>query len=322
MNAALQRAFRKPWVGPLAALILLWIVFVALRPDTFASANNFITMMRQTVVVSIAAVGMTMIIVSGGIDLSIGSSVALTSVVVAKLLVAGHGPVVAALGGIAAATAAGALNGVLVARLGLLPFIATLATMTALRGAAKGLANEQKIDAPARGLDVLLAPLAPDRAFLLFPTGVWIALALAVVASVVLGSTRFGRHVFAIGSNEHTARLCGVRVEPTKLAVYALAGTCAGLAGVMEFSTLTVGDPTTAAGLELDVIAAVVIGGGSLSGGEGSILGAMIGAFLMTVVKTGATHMGMPNWVQEIVTGGIIAVAVGVDRLRHRGRGS
>jgi ribose transport system permease protein len=142
--------------------------------------------------------------------------------------------------------------------------------------------------------------------------------ALAVLAAVALHYTVFGRHVVAIGSNAQTARLCGVPVDRVTVLVYALAGAMTGIAGVLEFSTLTVGDPTDSMGLELEAIAAVVIGGASLSGGQGSIAGAMIGALLMTVIKTGCTHVGLPNWVQEILTGVIIVVAVGIDRVRRR----
>ena len=152
----------------------------------------------------------------------------------------------------------------------------------------------------------------------LMPSAVLLALALALVGAVVLHYTVFGRHVIAIGSNVQTARLCGVPVERVVLAVYALAGALTGVAGVLEFSTLTVGDPTDSLGLELEAIAAVVIGGGSLAGGQGSIAGAMLGALLMTVIKTGSTHVGLPNWVQEILTGVIIVVAVGIDRFRRR----
>jgi ribose/xylose/arabinose/galactoside ABC-type transport system permease subunit len=134
----------------------------------------------------------------------------------------------------------------------------------------------------------------------------------------VLRYTRLGRHIFAIGSNEQAARLCGVHVAPVKISVYTIAALLAGFAGLMQFSRLTVGDPTVALGLELDVIAAVVIGGGSLSGGEGSVVGALVGAMLMTEIKTGCTHMGVANWVQEILTGVIIVAAVALDRLRHR----
>ena len=136
--------------------------------------------------------------------------------------------------------------------------------------------------------------------------------------ALFLRYTRLGRHSFAIGSNEQTARLCGVAVERVKVLVFTLGGVFAGLGGLMQFSRLTKGDPTVAVGLELDVIAAVVIGGGSLSGGEGSILGTIVGALIMTVIASGCTQMGLPNWVQEIITGAIIVAAVAVDRLRHR----
>jgi ribose/xylose/arabinose/galactoside ABC-type transport system permease subunit len=136
--------------------------------------------------------------------------------------------------------------------------------------------------------------------------------------AVLLRYTRPGRHMFAVGSNEQTARLCGVPVERVKLLVYGLSAMFSGIAGVMQFSRLTVGDPTVAVGTELDVIAAVVIGGGSFSGGEGSVLGTMVGALIMTVIRSGCSQMGLPNWVQEMVTGTIIVLAVAVDRLRHR----
>ncbi|RYG30766.1 ABC transporter permease, partial [bacterium] len=128
----------------------------------------------------------------------------------------------------------------------------------------------------------------------------------------------FGRHIFAIGSNEATARLCGVPVNRTKLGIYTLGVALAGIAGVLQFSYTGQGDPTTATGLELDAIAAVVIGGASLAGGQGSILGSLLGATLMTVIANGGTKMNLPNWVQEIVTGVIIVLAVTLDRLRHR----
>jgi ribose/xylose/arabinose/galactoside ABC-type transport system permease subunit len=303
---------RRAWFGPLVALVCVYVVFAILRPDTFARGSNLVTMARQTVVVAIAAVGATLVIVHGGIDLSVGSGVALATVVIASLLKSGHGPIASSLAGIAVLGAAGLLTGAIVTRLKIAPFIVTLGSMSILRGIAKGVADEQKIDVDPRGLDALLTP--PEHG--VFPYGVWIAIAIAVFFAAVLRYTRFGRHVFAVGSNEATARLCGVEVDRVRIAVYAIAGLLAGVAGVMEFSTLTVGDPTDSIGLELEVIAAVVIGGASLSGGEGTIAGSMVGALLMTVIKTGGTHMGLPNWVQEIVTGAIILAAVAIDRAR------
>jgi ribose transport system permease protein len=303
---------RRAWFGPLVALVCVYAVFAILRPDTFARASNLVTMARQTVVVAIAAVGATLVIVHGGIDLSVGSGVALATVVIASLLKSGHGPIAASLAGIAVLGATGLLTGAIVTRLKIAPFIVTLGSMSILRGVAKGVADEQKIDVDPHGLDALLA--VPEHGAL--PYGVWIAVAIAVFFAAVLRYTRFGRHVFAVGSNEATARLCGVEVDRVRIAVYGIAGLLAGVAGVMEFSTLTVGDPTDSIGLELEVIAAVVIGGASLSGGEGTIAGSMVGALLMTVIKTGGTHLGLPNWVQEIVTGAIILAAVAIDRAR------
>ena len=311
-----RAAFRQPWLGPLVALLVVYALFAAAKPDTFAATGVLVAMARETVVVGIAAVGTSMVIASGGIDLSIGSAVALTTVVVASSLRAGHGAVHASIVGIGCAAACGAIIGLLVTRLRVTPFIVTLGAMTILRGAAKGVANEQKIDADPHGLDVLLSPIAGGG----FPPGVWTMLVVAIAIAVVLRSTRFGRHVLAIGSNEATALLCGIRVDRTKVLVYTLAAAFSGLAGVMEFSRLTVGDPTVAIGLELEVIAAVVIGGGSLLGGEASVAGSLVGAFLMTVITTGCTHVGLPNWVEEIVAGAIIVVAVALDRIRQARR--
>jgi ribose transport system permease protein len=305
---------RRPWFGPLLALLLLYVLFAALAPDTFTGGINLMTMARQTVIVAICAVGMTYVIILGGIDLSIGSAVALTTVVVARALQANYPPLLAAGVGLLVPACAGLCNGALVAGLRIPPFIVTLGTMSLLRGAAKGLSGEQKIDADPRGLDAWMTPSAHG----MFPPGVWIAATVAAAAAVALKYTVFGRHVTAIGSNEQAARLCGVPVARVRLAVYALAGALAGLSGILEYATLTVGDPTDSIGLELEVIAAVVIGGASLSGGQGSIVGAMIGALLMTEIKTGCTHIGLPNWVQEILTGAIIVVAVAIDRFRKR----
>ncbi len=188
--------------------------------------------------------------------------------------------------------------------------------MSLLRGAAKGLAKEQKIDCDPRGIDALLDP---STGWPLVPPGVWLVLAFAAMAALALRYTRFGRHVYAVGSNESTALVCGVDVGRLKVAVYAIAGAFAGMAGVLEFSTLTVGDPTDSVGLELEVIAAVVIGGASLAGGEGTVVGSLVGAMLMEVIRMGFTHVGVHNWVEEMATGGIILAAAVGDRM-HRQR--
>jgi ribose transport system permease protein len=166
------------------------------------------------------------------------------------------------------------------------------------------------------GISAVMKVHSPETLFPL-PHGVWIMLVLAAVTAVVLRQSVFGRHVVAVGSNESTARLCGVRVRSVKVAVYALAGFFFGVAGVMQLSRLTQGDPTVAVGLELDIIAAVVIGGASLSGGSGSILGAIVGALLMALLRNGTSQLGWANYVQEIIIGSVIVLAVGLDKWRQ-----
>ncbi len=303
--------------GPLLGLLFVSAIFGVLIGPRFFSGANLELIARQTAIVCTVALGMTMIIVSGGIDLSVGSVVALTTVVVAVLLRADVSPAAAALAGIAAATVCGVINGILITGLRVVPFIVTLGMMILVRGAAKGFADERRVEAPTTWLNDLLRTVDPDS-LMVVPYGIWIVAALALLVAGALGYTRFGRHLFSIGSNERTARLCGVSVERTKIGVYAAGAALAGVAGVFQFSRLSVGDPTIAAGLELDVIAAVIIGGGSLNGGRGSVFGTVLGACTMAVISTGCSQKGLPNWVQQIVTGVIIVIAVALDRWRKR----
>ncbi len=305
--------------GPILGLVLIYLFFVLIGPSSFFSVRNLETIARQTAIVGTAALGMTLIIIAGGIDLSAGSVVAFSTVVIAWLLQKMQmDPLPAALAGVAAGGFCGLLNGLFITRLQVVPFIVTLGMMLLVRGAAKGLAGEQKIDAPISWLNELMAALPQGQRWMLVPWGVWILIVMAAVMVLVLRYTVLGRYIYAIGSNEQTARLCGVAVNRVKTYIYTLSGCLVGLAGLMQFSRLTVGDPTVAVGLELDVIAAVVIGGGSLSGGEGSVPGTLIGALIMTVIRSGCSQMGLPNWVQEIITGSIIVIAVTLDRLRRR----
>jgi len=260
--------------------------------------------------------GMTMIIVSGGIDLSVGSTVALTSVVGASVLMRYHSPTLAILLTLLVGGGIGLVNGAIVSGFGMLPFIVTLGMMGIARGAAKWLANNQTVNPPDSVINNIMALVNPTQLWPL-PWGVWVAVGLALVMRVLLQHTVFGRHIFAIGSNEATARLCGIRVRTTKVMIYSLAGLLFGLSGLMQLSRLTQGDPTVAIGLELDIIAAVVIGGASLNGGAGSILGSMIGALIMAVLRNGSNQMNWPTYMQEIIIGAVIILAVGLDRLRQ-----
>jgi ribose transport system permease protein len=304
--------------GSFLALFLVFGFFAILN-SKIASFTALETIIQQTVIVGVAAIGMTLVIISAGIDLSTGSIIAMGSVVVALLFKSfGFSPFFAAIGGILAGLSWGFLNGFLITRLKVVPFIVTLGTLLVVRGFAKGLAGSMPINVGQTWLSNLLATLPPDKKWLLIPPGAWLMIGLALLVAGFLRYTQLGRHIFAIGSNEQTARLCGVAVERVKLFVYSLAGAFSGLAGVMLMSYQEQGDPTGAVGMELDIIAAVVIGGGSLSGGEGSILGSMIGAVIMTVIRTGCQLNGWPTWVTQVVTGGVIVAAVAVDRLRHQ----
>ncbi|MSU59483.1 MAG: ABC transporter permease [Pedosphaera sp.] len=306
-------------VGPFLGLLLVLGLFslsAEVRPYLF-TGGNFKIILIQTVIVAIGALGMTLIIVSGGIDLSVGSVVALTSVLGATLLVKGCSTITTVALTVLAGGLIGLVNGVVIAGFRMMPFIVTLGMMGVVRGMAKWLAGNQTVNnPPGAPLNNLMARVAPTELFPL-PPGVWIAIGLAVVVSVIMRRTVFGRYIFAIGANETTSRLSGIRVPRQKVMIYALAGLLFGLAGLMQLSRLTQGDPTVAVGLELDIIAAVVIGGASLSGGTGSILGSMIGALIMAVLRNGSNQMGWQNFTQEIIIGIVIIFAVGLDLLRQ-----
>jgi ribose transport system permease protein len=310
------------WLGPFLGLILVVIIFASIPEiqDRFLRIANFKSVATQSVIVALGALGMTLVIISGGIDLSAASIIALSSVISAYAINIGVPPLLAVLVGLLTGGLAGFINGCLITSLRVVPFIITLGMMGIARGVAKWVAGNQKIDAPLTWVNELMAK-SPKASWLLMAPGIWMMLLLALLMALVLRQTVFGRHLFAIGSNEATARLCGIRTKTAKIIIYTLSGLFCGLSGVMEFSRLTVGDPTVAVGLELDIIAAVVIGGGSLSGGEGSILGSMIGVFIMAFLRNGCTMMGWPNYIQEIMIGVIIVVAVSLDQVRHRRKG-
>jgi len=304
-------------LAPLFGLAFVTGLFAILTasPERYLSTTNLRVVLAQTVIVAIGALGMTMIIISGGIDLSVGSTIALTSVVTAVALRAGWPPVAAILAAFAVGGLVGKINGIAITSLRVVPFIATLGMLGIARGAAKWVADQQTVNAPATWINEL-AVTFPSRPWMLFAPGVWLTVLLAILMTLVLRNTIFGRRVFALGSNEAAARAVGIRTNRLKIWIYSIAGLFFGLAGVAQMSRLRQGDPTVAVGVELDVIAAVVIGGGSLNGGEGSIGGAMIGALVMAFLRNGCQQMGWPNYVQEIIIGAVIVVAVAADRYR------
>jgi ribose transport system permease protein len=335
----------RSWFGPFVGLFVVVLIFEAYhhfqQPDRdFLNTLRMAAIAKQTAIVGVGALGMTVIIISGGIDLSVGSMLALTSVVLALFLrdrppdwmaeylpglAAGWDPtsvLVALLLVMLAGLAAGAFNGVLITRLGLVPFIVTLGTMMVYRGMAEWLADQKKVvvdhDTVPNWLASLLDPPGADSWLPLVCPAVWIVLALAIALALVLRFTIFGRYVFAIGSNEEAARLCGIPVSRMKIAFYALGGFFMAVAGVFGFSEqYAQGDPSSGVAKELDIIAAVVIGGGSLSGGRGSVLGSLLGALTMTTLQSGCDYAGISVSMQKIVIGAIIVAAVAVDGWLH-----
>ncbi len=309
----------RAWAGRLAPAIsfgLVVLVFYAIPPHAAVTRYHIQTIAVHAVIVGTCALGMTLVILSAGIDLSVGSAVALASVATALALDGGARPEVAVLAGVATGGCCGLYNGALVTTLRLPAFIATLGTLGVYRGLAKWISGSRPVTADPQGLQLWVQPI-PPRDWMVVAPGVWVMLALALAMSVLIARTVFGRQAVAIGSNEEAARRCGVPIARTKIAVYTVAGLLTGLAGAMQFARLTQGDPTVAVGLELDVIAAVVIGGASLSGGTGSIAGTLAGAVLMAFLRNRCTVLGWPNYVQEIIVGHVIIAAVAVDRWRR-----
>jgi len=319
-------------IGPMLALFIVVAIF-ALTEWITGSEGNFASISSarlvgvQSVKIGIAALGMTLIIISGGIDLSAGTAAAMCGCVAAVLLDQGNSIYVAIFLAMLAGAACGLVNGVLIASLRLVPFIITLGTMTIFMGIGKFLCDQGGTITPPRETipDWLRSMVTqyPDTMWIayLYPMpnfgwGVWLTLGLAIIVAVVLHKTVFGRHVFAIGSSEPTARLCGVRVQSTKILVYVIAGGLFGLAGCVDIARLEKGDASAGMGLELEIIAAVVIGGGSLLGGRGSIVGTLCGVLIMGVINLGCTALELENQVENILLGVIIIGAVYVDRLR------
>jgi ribose transport system permease protein len=288
-------------ISPLIGLLCVAAVFAVLTgaPERYLSLQNLRVILAQTL-----------------IDLSVGSVIALTSVVCAVLLRAGWSPGT----GIAGAAIVGALvglaNGVMITALRVVPFIATLGMLGIARGLAKWLAGERSVDIPETWLNQL-AVTVPDRPWLLVAPAIWMTIVLAATAALVLRQTIFGRRVVAIGSSEPAALAAGIPVARYKLRIYTLGGVLFGFAGAMQTSRLRQGDPTVAIGTELDVIAAVVVGGGSLNGGEGSVAGSIVGALTIAFLRNGSQQMGWPPYTQEIIIGAIIVAAVALDRWRN-----
>lgn len=302
--------------GPLLSLIALSLILWGLEP-VFMTPNNWLNIARQASLVAILGTGMTFVILTGGVDLSVGSIVALSSVV-GGILMYDHGwnmwPAVALM--VAAGALCGLVNGLIVTLGAIPPFIVTLGTMQIFRGLALELTNGKPIfDLTSKVPDF---DIWGTRQFAGIPSPVIITLIVFAAAFLILRYTRLGLYTYAIGGNEQATRFSGVHIDRYKLAVYTLMGLAAGIAGVMWSSRLNSTQPTVATGEELNAIAAVVIGGTSLFGGVGTVVGTLIGALLMAVIRNGLNLLHISAFWQQIVIGAVIILAVLIDRLRQR----
>ncbi|WP_046158459.1 ABC transporter permease [Chromobacterium vaccinii] len=297
-------------LGPFIALVLVAVGLSVMSPD-FLTVNNLLNVMRQVSINALIAFGMTLVILLGGIDLSVGSILALSSVLTATLLQAGVDPMLATLLGILAGAAMGLFNGLVISKGKVAPFIATLATMTILRGLALVFSN----GSPITGFDSeLFSMLGGGYVAGLVPVPVVWMLLLFAGFWFLLKKTVFGRHLYATGGNEEAARLSGVKVDRVKLWVYTASGAMSAMAGVVLTSRLNSAQPTAGTGYELDAIAAVVLGGTSLSGGRGWIFGTLIGALLIGVLNNGLNLLGVSSFYQQVIKGAVILLAVLLDR--------
>ena len=297
---------------PFFTLILLFVALTIASPH-FLTAINLASVARQTAVINIMALGMTLVIITGGIDLSVGSILAIAGLFGTMAIKDGQPIPLAILIGIFSGLLCGLLNGLMIAHLRINPFIVTLGTLEAYRGFALVV---------SKGLPVHEIPdsfsFLGDGNLLGIPFSLWLLALCAVLMHLLLEHTKLGRYAFAIGSNSAAAYYAGVPIKFHLVGVYAIAGVLAGLAGMIEASRLMTGQPTAGQGYELQAIAAVVIGGGSLQGGEGSVIGTLIGAFIIGLLSNGSDLLGINPYWQQVIIGAVIIAAVGFDELRKR----
>ncbi len=315
---ALRQSFPAHYgrqLGTLSGLLGLALVLWALTPH-FLTISNLLNVAEQATIIAIIAVGMTFVIITGGIDLSVGSVLAFAGVVMASVLHSGVPLPLALMVGLGAGLLCGLVNGLLITVGRLPPFIATLGMMSVARGAALMFTEGR----PISGFSESLRSLATGEV-LRVPAPVIIMIGVYVIAHFVLRRTKLGRYTYAIGGNEEAALLSGINVKLYKTMVYGLAGLLSGLAAILLTARLNSAQPIAGISYELDAIAATVIGGTSLLGGEGTVIGTLIGALIMAVLRNGLNLLGVSSFIQQIVIGTVIIVAVLIDMaLKRRGK--
>ncbi|MFD1861740.1 ABC transporter permease subunit [Planococcus sp. FY231025] len=308
LKASNQSLLQK--IGPFIGLIAIVVIITILNPS-FLSVNNLLNVFRQVSINALIAFGMTFVILTGGIDLSVGSILALTGAVTAGLMSGGMDPVLAMLVGLLLGAILGAINGVIIAKGKVAPFIATLATMTIYRGLTLVYTEGR----PISGLgDSVAFQMLGKGYFLGIPVPVVTMIISFAILYFILKKTTFGRRVYAVGGNEEASILSGINADRIKIYVYSLVGLLAGLASLILTSRLNSAQPTAGEMFELDAIAAVVLGGTSLTGGRGWIVGTLIGALIIGVLNNGLNLIGVSSFFQQVVKGAVILFAVLLDR--------
>ncbi len=297
---------------PFLTLVALFVGLAVASPH-FLTGTNLSSVVRQTAVINIMALGMTMIIICGGIDLSVGSILAMGGLLGAMAMEKGWPVGVGVLIGVLTGMLCGWVNGFLTTRLRINPFIVTLGTLGIVRGLALIISN----GLPVHQLPKSFAYLG-EGTVLRVPFVLFVLIACAVIVHVILEHTKLGRYAFAIGSNQEAALYAGVNIGLVTVAIYTLGGMLTGLAGMIEASRLMTGQPTAGQGYELQAIAAVVIGGGSLRGGEGTVVGTLVGALIMGLLANGSDLLGISPYLQQAIIGAVIILAVAIDELRKR----
>lgn len=296
----------------LLVLIAMW-AFLAFATDNFFTLPNIQNILRQVTIQGVNAVGVTLVIITAGIDLSIGSVVALVNILFATLLVGGSPIWISILLVLALAMGLGFVNGFFVHQFRVPPFIATLAMMSIARGAALLISGGRNVF----GLPRSIANFSSGT-FLGIPNLFWFLILVIVFMEILLRRTTFGRYVYAVGSNPEAARLSGVNIRWVIIGVYMIAGFLWGLSGILETSRIWMGVPSTGTGYELDAIAAAVLGGASLMGAQGSAIGAFLGAMVMTTIYNGSVLLNINPFWQRIIVGIILVITVSIDQMRTR----
>ncbi len=297
---------------PFLSLAALFVILSIASPY-FLTTTNISSVIRQTAVINIMALGMTLVIVSGGIDLSVGSILAFSGVVGTMTMVSTDSVMLGMVAGVLAGTLWGCANGLMIARMRIPPFIVTLGTLGIVRGLTLVISGGLPVVGLPKQHGFLGEGTVGPAPFVLV-----VLVACVVLAHFVLHSTKLGRYTYAIGSNEAAAIYAGIPVGRFKVAIYAICGLLTGLAGMIETSRLMTGQPTAGVTYELQVIAAVVIGGGSLTGGEGTVIGTLIGAFIMGLLSNGSDLLGINPYWQQVIIGAVIILAVALDVARKR----